>query len=877
MEASGTRTFLFTDLEGSTRLWESEPVRMADALAFHDRLCHDVVAAHDGQLVKMMGDGMQAAFGEALAAVAAIVDLQRRVAVLALECGLPLKMRCGLHTGHAHQRDGDYFGSAVNRAARIMSAAHGGQALVSQAVADAVSGRLPNGVELAALGRVRLRDLSAPETLWQLTHPDLPRAFPALRSLDVTPNNLPQQLTSFIGRDKEMADLRAAFTKARLVTLTGPGGTGKTRLSLQVAAELLDVFPDGAWLIQLASLADADLVPQAIATALGLREEPGKSLLQTIVEHMKPLSVLLILDNAEHLLDACARSVDNVLRECRRVAVLVSSRERLGVEGELTYRVLPLETPGSTDGEALERVASYGAVTLFVDRAQLHEPRFALTSRNAGAVSAICRRLDGIPLALEFAAARVRSMSVEEIERRLDQRFELLKGGSRTALPRQQTLRALIDWSFDLLEPAEQALLARLAVFSGGWTLQAAESVCSDDETVCRNSVVDLMASLNDKSLVTVNVEERSTRYGMLETIRQYAQERLLQGGQSEIFRGRHLAHLLSMAEQAFNEPYGTDKTSWLDRIEQEHDNLRAALSWGSARESASTDALRLAGRLARFWMVRGYLAEGRAWLTQCVHAIPADDASEERALAFNGIGMLALRQGDYRAAREAHEESLRLRRAGGESWSIAISLNNLGNVAFEQGDLPEARALYEEALSLHQQSNDRRRVAAAQVNLANLASAQGDHAYAERLLNESVTALQSLGDLVFTAHALTNLGDVRLKLGDYQGAAAAFRQSIALERDTHDRDVLPYSLEGLADAALAGGAPYRAATLWGAAERLREDMGAPLPPNVAVHHASRVAAGRRAAADGVTFERAWQEGRSLTVERTMEYATSLA
>jgi predicted ATPase/class 3 adenylate cyclase len=875
VEGSDTSIFLFTDLEGSTRLWDREPSRMAEALSRHDELCRDVIAAHQGHLVKMMGDGMQAVFGEAARAIAAVVELQRQVATLALDCGLPLKMRCGLHAGTAHRRDGDYFGTSVNRAARIMSAAHGGQVLLSQAVADVLSKSFSHDVALAALGRVRLRDLSAPETLWQLIHPDLQREFPTLRSLDVTPNNLPQQLSSFIGRDTELRELEEALTKARLVTLTGAGGTGKTRLSLQVAAEALDRFPDGAWLIPLASLVDAERVPQAIATALGLREEPGRGLLETVVDHLKPLHVLLILDNAEHLLDACARCADALLRQCQRVTLLVSSRERLGMEGELTYRVPPLEVPDSEGADAIEHVASFGAVALFIERAQLHQPGFNLTPRNAGAICAVCRRLDGIPLALELAAARVRSMAVEEIERRLDRRFDLLKGGSRTASPRQQTLRSLIDWSFDLLEPAEQSLLARLAVFSGGWTLDAAERVCSDEVTVARDSVLDLTASLADKSLLVVDVADGATRYGMLETIRQYAQERLLQSGQSHAFRARHLAHFLSIAKQAAKELQGADQNCWFDRLELEHDNMRAALSWGSSGEGAAADALQLSANLAQFWRVRGYFAEGRAWLSQCLHAAPANVDPEVLSLIFNGLGILALRQGDYGAARASHEESLRLRRATGDPWSIAGSLSNLGNVAFEQGDVSRARALYEEGLSLYQQTKDRRRVAAAQINLANLASSQGEHAFAEKLLNESIAALRDLDHPMFTANALTNLGDVRLKQRDYSGAAAAFRESVALQRDTHDRELLPYSLEGLGDVALAESALHRAAVLWGAAERLRDETGSPLPPNLAVHRSAQVAAARAAAPDPAAFGHAWQEGRSMTIAQMAEYALS--
>ena len=457
---TGDVAILFTDIEGSTALWEQDGARMSRALAAHDALARSAVEGHRGRVVKMIGDGMHAVFDDALDALAATVDLQRALADPAATSGVNLLVRCGLHAGAVERRENDYFGSSVNRAARIMSAAHGGQVLLSQVVVDGVRDRLAGVITLRDLGNVRLKDLSSPEHVYQVVHPQLRQDFPALRSLEATPNNLPQQATSFIGRETELADVRSLLERARMLTLTGSGGCGKTRLSLQVAADALERFPDGAWLVELAPLADPGLVPQTVATVLGLKEAPGKSISQTLSEHLKDKRLLLLLDNCEHLLDACARLADALVRQCPGVQILASSREALGIGGEQAYRVPSLSLPDPKQAHTPASVAPFEAVQLFADRALLARADFQITEQNASTLASICYRLDGIPLAIELAAARVRSLSVEEINRKLDERFRLLTGGSRTALPRQQTLRSLIDWSYDLLTDAERALLS---------------------------------------------------------------------------------------------------------------------------------------------------------------------------------------------------------------------------------------------------------------------------------------------------------------------------------------------------------------------------------------------------------------------------------
>ena len=508
---SAITTFLFSDIEGSTQLWEREPARMEGALARHDALARAAVEGHRGHVVKMTGDGMCAAFDDPQDAVAAALEFQQALAKLETTGGLALRARCGLHAGIVERRDNDFFGTVLNRAARIMAAAHGGQVLVSQALSVLLSDRLPPGIELLPLGAVRLRDLASPESVFQVLHPSLRREFPALRSLSSTPNNLPQQVTSFIGRDRELSELRRGLRKGRLVTILGAGGLGKTRLSLQAAADVMDDYPDGIWLVELAPIADARMVPQAIASVLGVKEETGRPVSEALIKAVGDRRLLLILDNCEHLLAACADVCRRLLQAGPHLRILASSREPLHVAGETTFPLPALAMPDVDQTVAPSALAQYEAVHLFVDRAAAALPSFRVTDQNATAIVDICRRLDGIPLAIELAAARVRALSVQAIAERLTNRFGLLTGGDRTALPRQQTLRASIDWSHDLLTDKERILFRRLAVFAGGWTLEAAERVAAGDE-VAEGEVLGLLADLVDKSLVMVDAGRRAVR-----------------------------------------------------------------------------------------------------------------------------------------------------------------------------------------------------------------------------------------------------------------------------------------------------------------------------------------------------------------------------
>ena len=523
---SGTVTFLFTDIENSTKLWEQFPGAMKAVLARHDEILRLAIENHNGTIIKTTGDGFHAAFETGISGILAALAAQQALLAAKWKEIEPhnLRIRIGLHTGEADERGGDYYGPTLNRAARLMSLAYGGQTLLSSTTADLVRDQLPAELSMRDLGEHRLKDLVRSEHIFQLNHPDLPSDFPALKSIDAFPNNLPVQLTTFIGREREIEDAKNRLISAHLLTLIGPGGTGKTRLALQLAADLLPYFYDGVWVAELAPLADPALIVQTIASVLGLREQLGMPLGELVIDYLRAKNILLIVDNCEHLVEACAQLVDQLLHACPNLKIIASSREALGITGETIYRVPSLSLPDPTQTTPSTLMLSE-SVQLFIVRAAAVSPPFTLNGHNAAAIAQICLRLDGIPLALELAAARVTVFSAEQIATRLDDRFKLLTGGSRTALPRQQTLRATIDWGYDLLSEDERTLLRRFSVFAGGWTFDAAETVCSELD------VLNLLTQLVNKSLVIAEEESGEVRYHLLETVRQYARDKLLEMG----------------------------------------------------------------------------------------------------------------------------------------------------------------------------------------------------------------------------------------------------------------------------------------------------------------------------------------------------------
>ncbi len=646
----GTVTFLFTDVEGSTPRWEKGRAAMMTVVARQEAIIRSAVAAQGGCLFKTVGDACYAAFGQAHDALAAAVSAQR---ALAADDGLTdVRVRIALHTGAAEQRDGDYFGLPLNRVARVLAAGHGGQVLLSHATEQLVRDILPPGIALVDLGEHRLKDLLRAERIYQATADGLPPAFPPLRTLTSRPNNLPLQSTSFVGRRRELAAVKARLAASRLLTLTGIGGAGKTRLALQAAAEVLDAFPDGVWFADLAPVVDPGLVASTVAAAAGIREQPGRPAAATLVDHVRRQRVLLVLDNCEHVVDAAAAVAADVLRAAPHAVMLATSREPLAVGGETVWPVPPLDVPPAPrpGAEAADPriVARRAAVRLFVDRAAAVRPDFALTPVNAAAVADICRRLDGIPLAIELAAARVAHLPPEQILARLHPRFDRPGAGRRTSARRQRTLAAALDWSHDLLDPREAALFRRLSVFRGGWTLEAMDAVCAGDP-LGDDDLLDVLARLVDKSLVVYVDADETGRYRFLETVRAYARARCIAAGEHTAVRARHGRYFVALAEVAASRLAGPEQDAWVARLDAERDNLRAALDRAD-RDGDAASGQRLCAALWRHWLHRSHVAEG---LTRAERALREASAepTPARAMALFGLGAMLSSTGDEQAA----------------------------------------------------------------------------------------------------------------------------------------------------------------------------------------------------------------------------------
>jgi predicted ATPase/class 3 adenylate cyclase len=654
-QPTGTLTFLFTDIEGSTKLWESHPDVMQTALARHDEILRGTTEQHGGYVFKTVGDAFCAAFQTAPDALEAALEIQRRLLSFEWEQTGPLRVRMALHIGAAEERDGDYFGPPVNRVARLLSAAHGGQVLLSLPAQELVRDQLPAGTTLRDLGEHRLKDLFRPERVFQLVSPDLPSEFPPLRTLETYRNNLPLQPTPLVGREKEVAQvcdlLRSDET--RLLTLTGPGGIGKTRLALQAAADLLDDFSDGTFFVPLATLTEAELFLPAVAETLGVKEIGEQPLDESLKDYLSERRLLLVLDNFEQVLEA-APAVTELLAGAPGLKVLATSRAPLGLYGEHEFPVPPLSMPDLKRPPPLERLTQYEAVGLFVERAQAVKPDFKVTNDSAPAVAEICVRLDGLPLAIELAAARIKMLPPKAMLQRLGSRLKLLTGGARDLPERQRTLRATIEWSHALLDEGEQLLFARLAVFSGGRTLEAIEAIC-DTKGDLPVEAFEGVSSLLDKSLLRQEESpEGEPRFVMLETIHEFAREKLQESEEGEEIKTLHAHYFLALAEEAYPELKGANQLDWLGKLETEHDNMRAALSWALERKEAEV-ALRLGGALWWFWSVRGYHSEGRRWL-EAVLAIDGRGSPEVQAMARAGAGALALEQGDLDRTKEACE-----------------------------------------------------------------------------------------------------------------------------------------------------------------------------------------------------------------------------
>ena len=822
----GTVTFVFTDIEGSTHALQQLGDTYVDLLATYCEALRDTFTADRGHEFGTEGDALFFAFDDPVDAIAASLSGQQHLGRQTWPGAIEVRVRMGIHTGDASLTvNGTYVGLALHLAARICSAARGGQVVVSDATRELVDARMPGGVTTMALGHHRLKDFPDPIPLFQLVHPTLPSEFPRLRS-DAAPGNLPKQITRFVGRDEQLRDAAQWLSQGvALVTLTGPGGAGKTRLALEVAANAVDAYPNGAWIVELAAISEGHLVAQAVASTIGLRDEPGRELIESLIEWLRTQRSLLILDNCEHLVGPCADLATELLRVCPGLQIVATSQEALGIAGETVLRVPSLDLLTE-------------AVELFVDRARLHRADFELTAANAEAIHHIVNRLDGIPLAIELAAARIAVLSPSQIAARLDDQFRLLTGGSRTALPRQRTLRAAVDWSYSLLGAEEQTLLRRLAVFAGGFSLEGADAIGGGD-------VLDVLARLVARSLVITEEQDGEARYRLLETIRQYAQDKLAEAGEVADIRARHLRWYLDLAIEAERELTGPDQAEWLARLDIESDNLRAALEWCASQPPDSAVLLSLAADLWRFWLVRGNWNEGRSWLDRALTANEstrtptraralaaagdlateqADYDAAERLLqdsltlwrdlgdaegiakVLNHLGNLARARFEYDTARALLTEGLRLRRERGNERGVAVSLRNLGLLAAQQRDFETARSLYEEALPMARRQGDRRVVATLAHGLAAVRFADGDHDGAHELAEEGLELARRLGDRQLIAEVLTIVSGISAADGDAALAASRLDEALVLWRALGSRDAMAWTHTTLGEMAHAAG-----------------------------------------------------------------------
>jgi predicted ATPase len=750
---------------------------MPALLARHHEIVRQCIHAQNGYVFQIIGDAFCVAFSSAIDALNAAIDAQSCLQNEAWTPA-PIKVRMGIHTGSAQlQDDGQYSGYGTLAASqRIMSAGHGGQVLLSGATRELVRDVLPENASLLDLGEKRLKDLIRSEHLYQLNAVGLPSAFPPLKSLDSFPNNLPIQLTTFIGRENEIAEIKQELELHRLVTLTGSGGTGKTRLSLQVVGDLLEKFDHGVWFVELAPLTDPELIPQTILSAIGIQEQQGKPPIEVLKEYLHEKKTLIVLDNCEHLIEASARIVNTLLNAALNLRILVSSREALGVKGEVSYPIPSLSLPDVKHLPALEQLSQYEAVRLFIDRTLLVSPHFNVNKDNAPFIAQICYRLDGIPLAIELAAARVKVMSVEQISRRLDDRFRLLTGGARTSLPRQQTLRALIDWSYDLLTEDERLLLCRLSVFAGGWTLEAAEEVCAGDG-IDAYDVLDLLTQLVNKSLVVVESSQNGeTRYRMLETIRQYAREKLLEVGGSEAIRHQHLAYFVKLSEQAQPELFRSNQVSWLNKLEDELDNFRMALEWALATDVES--GLKLIVNLDLFLERRYDAREVDHWLVQLLKRYNEIDSLRAHALAIHG-GMLAT-QGNVMEGYEIANQSLTLSRTISDKSAEAFSLLVMGAILSWLGDLEQSASMVQQSLKLYKSLGDKFRQAVATAWLGRNPS---NPERSKSFLFESLKLNRELGNLSGIAVMLSELANRAIQDGDFSSAVQWLEEARTIHR----------------------------------------------------------------------------------------------
>ncbi len=919
------QTFLFTDIADSSRLWQQYPREMSRALADHDHILKRVIQRYKGRIVKSTGDGVHAAFERISDACWAAIAIQQELSGHPWEETGPLRVRMGLHTGEAERRDGDYFGTSVNKAARLMALAAGGQVLLTEISFGLLKDIGAEGLKGRLIGKYRLKGLAGRTGIYQLTHPDLPGEFPALPGGESVPNNLPLELTSFIGREREidqiiqsMLDTEGNPERRRLVTLIGPGGTGKTRLSIQAARQLREAFMDGVWLVELAPLTDPVAIPQTVLDVLALQETPDTPAIKLLSTYLRERQALLIFDNCEHLVEASAQVIEQILQAAPLVQVLASSREALGIYGETVQRIPSLPLPRGQN-ETWEQLQSSEAVQLFLARAEAANAQRWLTADSGPAIAQICRRLDGIPLAIEMAAARLRVFSPAQILDRLDDRFRLLTGGSRTALPRLQTLQALIDWSYDLLSEEERGLLRDLSVFADGWTIEMAAAVCADWD------VDTLLPSLVDKSLVVAEPQEDGMRYKFLETIRQYARDRLMASGRGAQIRHRHLRYFVTFT-------YAEDVLD-LRTIEEfaartipNIENFRAALTWGLEEDPLS--ALELAGNLMTYWSL-GPIVEGLAWVDKSLEIVEGNletdlenvadrrlrkalangylarnlslfqlghnekayqaaktsltlyqglEGENRLAMIYGMVGLAGISQGIKEGSLEALEKGIELAKSRSNKLLYATLLNikGLARIYLEM-DIPGAVDYMEQAIAIEPT------IATWSISgnfaLIKIQALTQNWARARELVD---LAIQNTAELIYIENKrqlnmyYSERGHIERQSGNLEAALNIYARMILSYRELSMEPAVANLLECFAMIAVQKGQLPRAGRLFGAAEALRERIGADMTSYERMEYEAAVGQ-LKTLLDPEDLDASWQGGRNMSMDQAIDFSRAYA
>jgi len=781
---TGTVTFIFTDIEGSTKLSQQFVDAYPAALEKHHAILRSAIESNNGYVFRIAGDAFCCAFGKAEDAVKAAIDIQLNLANEKWE-QVVIKIRIGLHTGTAEWNGERYMGYiTLARTARVMSTGYGEQIVISndtyELCRDKFDAVKEKDVTFRDLGERRLKDVIQPIRLFQIISPGLREEFPPLKTLDSRPNNLPVQLTSFIGREDVMEQVKELFKQTHLLTIIGFGGGGKTRLSMQVGADMIDDFNNGVFIAELAPVSDPSMVVQTIMNSLEVKEEPGRSLEETLTDYLKEKELLLILDNCEHLINECAELSDILLSKCPKLKIIATSREALNCAGEQTFIIPPLSLPDASKDNTPEQLTQYESVRLFIERALSVSPNFRVTNTNAPALAEICNHLDGIPLAIELAAARVKVLSLEKIYERLNDRFSLLTGGRRTALPRQQTLRAMIDWSYDLLSEKEKTLWNRLSVFQGGWTLESAEEICSD-EKVKQREVLDLLIQLAEKSIIIY--DEEKERYRILETMKQYGEEKLIDSEEQEIVLARHLNYYMEFSVSSSPKVELSEAALWLERLESEHSNFQSAI-YNSIKLGETEKGGRTANALSRFWIIRGHSSTGKI-MGEKILEQESELSKPTLALIICNLGNLSLLQGNFKASRGYFEKSLKIGREIDDNPAIANSLIGLGSISVFQGDIHNALVYYQECLEISRAMNEKRGTAMCLNNLGMVAIHQNEYEKAKDYYEESLAIYREIGLKSQLANPLHNLGLIAENIGEFEQAEKYYKESLALNRES--------------------------------------------------------------------------------------------